>query len=56
MEGRSAVAATIFDKNYALHQKHLKLKVCNAFGNEPVLAALEEIGRNICRSCAKAQA
>jgi integrase/recombinase XerD len=26
MEDMSAVAATIFDKNYELHQKHLKLK------------------------------
>jgi len=26
MEDMSAVAATIFDKNYALYQKHLKLK------------------------------
>jgi hypothetical protein len=26
MEDMSAVAATIFDRNYELHQKHLKLK------------------------------
>jgi hypothetical protein len=26
MEDMSAVAASIFDRNYELHQKHLKLK------------------------------
>jgi len=44
MEDMSAVAATIFDKNYELHQKHLKLKGLQPKTIEAYSRAIRRVG------------
>lgn len=44
MEKKSAVAATIFDQNYALHQKHLKLKGLQPKTIEAYSRAIRRVG------------
>ena len=44
MEDMSAVAATIFDKNYELHQKHLRLKGLQPKTIEAYSRAIRRVG------------